>query len=481
MLSEISVGLWQKVNFKDLFTTQLGPYKVVKPMNQPSTWHLAPENNSSYDLSFALLTPRPDRDPLEHLPVWRPWQSALRPNETNNLSKLPPLDSPQYSSAKSLHDLAYPNGKPNKQPRPIGTISTALAEYLTIVAGITTANMTPILAAIATTDAYAHQFLNLTKLAAISNFRSNIGIPSPSPSTGAFPSVDLCSHCQKATPTRWFIGSPSDDEDILTAPFLQQCYTHYINHSKTRLNPARGDLVEQYTLPYLENQFQVQGAYVCWPCACPVLCARLLSSKLDIIRAEKIASHTSLDLNNPTDCALFLRHIFLASSHPLKDLLTQLLRTRSVAHLASLTREQFPCGIHNHPAVMIDNSWWVPYISTPPPTDQEFVVPGHIPGQWVIWMYSVQSESHAPKTKPPTGNLRQTYLPTYNLSRFRAFLQSDVKHATEDPSKASSFLPSTSLAASTVDALIIPLALTSTNTLLAYSLTREAVMRLRLA
>ena len=96
-------------------------------------------------------------------------------------------------------------------------------------------------------------------------------------------------------------------------------------------------------------------------------------------------------------------------------------------------------------------------------------------------MYSVQSESHAPKTKPPKGKFTHTYSPTYNLSRFRAFLQSDVKHATEDPSKASSFLPSTSLAASTVDALIIPLALTSTNTLPAYSLTREAVMKLRLA
>ena len=50
------------------------------PLKQPSTWHLTPENNSSYDLSFALLTPRTDRDPLEHLPVWRPWQSTLRSN-----------------------------------------------------------------------------------------------------------------------------------------------------------------------------------------------------------------------------------------------------------------------------------------------------------------------------------------------------------------------------------------------------------------
>ena len=151
-----------------------------------------------------------------------------------------------------MYDLAYSNGEPNKQLIPIGIIAIALAEYLTIVAGITT-SMTPILAAIATTDACAHQFLNLTKLAAIFNFRSNIGIPSPSPSTGAFPPVDLCSHCQKATPTRWFLGRPSDDEDIFTAPLLQRCYIHYINLSKTRIDPVRGDLVEQYTLPYLET------------------------------------------------------------------------------------------------------------------------------------------------------------------------------------------------------------------------------------
>ena len=413
--------------------------------------------------------------------MWRPWQLTLRPNETNNLSKLPPLNSLQYPSAKILHDLAYPNGEPNKQPIPIGTIPTALAEYLTIVAGITAKNMAPILATIATTDAAAHQFLNQTKLAAISDFRSNKGIPSPSPSTGAFSPVDLCSHCQKATSTRWFSGHPNDDEDILTAPLLQQCYTHYINNSQKRLDPARGHLVEQYTLPYLKQHFQDQGAYVCWPCASPVLCARLLSSKLRTITTEKITPHTSLNLNDPTDCAPFLRHIFLASSHPLRDILKQL-HTRSVIHLASLTREQHPCGLHNHPAIKIDNSWWVPYISTPPPFDPECVVPGHTPGQWVIWMYSVQSESHAAKTKLPKGTLTQTNEPTYNLSRFRAFLKSDVENAIENTPQANSLLASTSsTSVSMVDPLIIPIALTPTNALLAYSLTRETVYKLRSA
>ncbi|KAJ1474606.1 hypothetical protein T484DRAFT_3248212 [Baffinella frigidus] len=187
------------------------------PWKKPSLWHLTPEHSLNRNLSFALLPPRPNRNPLHHLPIYRPWQSALPPNETSNLSRLPPVDSPQYPSAKTMHDLAYPNGEPNKTPLPIGTVPTALTEYLRIVAGISKNNMTPILTAIATTDAYAHQFLNQTKIASISNFRSNLGILSPSPSTGAFPPVDLCSHCKKPPAFNIFYlrftGRPSYNPD----------------------------------------------------------------------------------------------------------------------------------------------------------------------------------------------------------------------------------------------------------------------------
>jgi hypothetical protein len=110
------------------------------------------------------------------------------------------------------------------------------------------------------------------------------------------------------------------------------------------------------------------------------------------------------------------------------------------------------------------------------------MVPGSMAGEWVIWMYSVESETHAAKTNPPKGELTQTYPPTYNLSRFRAFLQSDIKLATENPSIVNNLLPSTSsTSACPLDPLIIPIALTPSNTLLAYSLTREAVMKLRSA
>ena len=131
---------------------------------------------------------------------------------------------------------------------------------------------------------------------------------------------------------------------------------------------------------------------------------------------------------------------------------------------------------------MLEGSLWVPFISTPPPEHPDFVVPGHIPGQWVIWMYSVQSETHAPKTKYPEGELTQIHPESYKLSQFRAFLQSDVNEATESQQQPSSLLPSTSsTSASPIDPLIIPITLTNTNALLAYSLTREAVMKLRLA
>ena len=60
--------------------------------------------------------------------------------------------------------------------------------------------------------------------------------------------------------------------------------------------------------------------------------------------------------------------------------------------------------------------------------------------------------------------------------------ESDIKFATENPPLVSSLLPSTSSTpAFPVDPLIIPIALAPSNTLLAYSLTREAVMKLRSA
>ena len=72
--------------------------------------------------------------------------------------------------------------------------------------------------------------------------------------------------------------------------------------------------------------------------------------------------------------------------------------------------------------------------------------------------------------------------PTNKLSRFRAFLQSDIKNVTEIPPLASSLLPSkSSTSACPVVPLIIPTALAPSNTILGYSLTKEAVTKLRSA
>ena len=97
-------------------------------------------------------------------------------------------------------------------------------------------------------------------------------------------------------------------------------------------------------------------------------------------------------------------------------------------------------------------------------------------------MYSVQSETHASKTKYPEGILTKLHPESYRLSRFRAFLQSDVNEAIESQHPPSSLLSSTSSTSDApADPLIIPLTFTNTNALLAYSLTREAVMKLRSA
>jgi hypothetical protein len=84
------------------------------------------------------------------------------------------------------------------------------------------------------------------------------------------------------------------------------------------------------------------------------------------------------------DRALFLRHTLLTSSHPMKGNVEQLLETRTVLHLASIIREDFPCGPHNCKPINIDKSWWVPYISIPSSKHPEFQVPGKPPGEWVF-------------------------------------------------------------------------------------------------
>jgi len=138
--------------------------------------------------------------------VWRPFQSALPPNESNNSPTLPPVTEPEHHFVKALQTLAYPDGKPNKHVLPIGTVPVALAGYLTTVDGVSQSNLESTLAAIGAADAHAHEFMNRSKMEAISELQSNLGIPFPSLSTGSYPQLDKCDHCDKAVPTRWFIG-----------------------------------------------------------------------------------------------------------------------------------------------------------------------------------------------------------------------------------------------------------------------------------
>ena len=210
----------------------------------------------------------------------------------------------------------------NKNPLPIGTIPTALAEYLTIVTGISPEHIMPILAAIAATDARAHQSLNVTKTQALSLFRSKLGIACPSPITGSFPQVDPCECCKQATPTRWFIGPTEHQSELyvgpmplihhLTKTLLTKCFTNYVKKSPNRLDPERGDWVENYTLPYIPKLFLDRGAYTCWSCASPILCERLLCNKTTLMPPPTIHNLELLE-----DRALFLRHTLL-TPHTMK-------------------------------------------------------------------------------------------------------------------------------------------------------------------
>ena len=264
----------------------------------------------------------------------------------------------------------------------------------------------------------------------------------------------------------------------LTNELLVNCYKLYVKESPPRLCLSRGALVAQ-SLSSLKTMFLEQGAYTCWQCACPVFAARLLLHQHTLP-----ATITALNLNIPIDCALFLRHTLLASSHPITHTIKSLLQATKALHLASLTREASPCGRNRKPPILLNNSWWVPFVATLPSIDPEFALPGQQPAQKVIWMYSAMSQLKAHKTNPPKGELTQKHPPNYKDNRFRAFLQSNVDEAIDNQRQANNLQPPTSPEqdnALTIDPLVITAALTATNAPYAYTLRREAITELRSA
>ena len=115
------------------------------------------------------------------------------------------------------------------------------------------------------------------------------------------------------------------------------------------------------------------------------------------------------NLNLLKDRALFLRHTLLTAAHPMTGKIEHFLQTRTIPHLASIIWEDSPCGPHHCKPIRIENAWWVPFVSTPSSDHPEFQIPGQTPGQWVVWMFSVQSQQHAEKAKPPKGELTKTH------------------------------------------------------------------------
>ena len=191
------------------------------------------------------------------------------------------------------------------------------------------------------------------------------------------------------------INTLADTCSTLTNHLLIKCYELYIKESPPRLCLTRGTLVAD-SLASLKTMFLQQGAYTCWQCACPIFAARLLLHQHTLPKTI-----TTLNLNIPLDCALFLRHALLASSHPINHTIKTLVQATKVRHLAFLTRETPPCGPNRRPPILINNAWYVPFVAPLPSTDPEFKIPGQLPAQHVIWMYSAMSQLKAHKTNPP--------------------------------------------------------------------------------
>jgi hypothetical protein len=355
-----------------------------------------------------------------------------------------------------------------------------MAGYLTTVAEVPEGNLAFTLAAIGVADILAHQFLIITKTIALSDLRSKIGIPCPSLSTGIFPPMSLCDHCEHAVPTRWHIGNTTNTADHLTSPLLDRCYTRYIARSPHRLTTKRGELV-QHTLTTLQTQFQKQGAYVCWSCAQPILAARLLSKQ-----SETPPSYNFSDISQPENLSTFIRHILL-TSHPEKKIFENLLQTKPVFTLQYLAREHPLCDPKDRTTININNSLWVPYISTPKQQDPDNPhplvppppsTPPHQPPpspqqtteEYVIWMYSVESIRQAHKAHPPKGKLTQTYITSYTGSRFKAFSIDEVEKAFENNTAIREHQD--------IDPILI-LDTTSLTSEQAYTITRNAIMTLR--
>jgi len=205
------------------------------------------------------------------------------------------------------------------------------------------------------------------------------------------------------------INTLADTCSTLTTHLLIECYELYIKESPPRLCLTRGTLVAD-SLASLKTMFLQQGAYTCWQCACPIFAARLLLHQHTLPKTI-----TTLNLNIPLDCALFLRHALLASSHPINHTIKTLVQATKVRHLAFLTRETPPCGPNRRPPILINNAWYVPFVAPLPSTDPEFKIPGQLPAEHVMDVLryvSAQSSQNQPPqrrthTKTPAHVQRQ--------------------------------------------------------------------------
>ncbi|KAJ1464946.1 hypothetical protein T484DRAFT_3640724 [Baffinella frigidus] len=143
-----------------------------------------------------------------------------------------------------------------------------------------------------------------------------------------------------------------------------------------------------------------------------------------------------------------------------------------------IPREHHLCDPASITPLKIEGTWWMPYLSTAitcsTEEEEPFPIPKNNSNDRIMWMYSIESESKAFTTIPPTGLLQQIYPNTHTTSRFHPFSIANAQAAFK------SSLPPPQQTKPT----IIPLGFQDPRTLSqiqVYRLVREAVFKLRSA
>ena len=117
--------------------------------------------------------------------------------------------------------------------------------------------------------------------------------------------------------------------------------------------------------------FLRQGAYTYWQCACPTFELPPLHDMLFQLQSLLSTSR----FQRTASCSLDTLSLPNTMPHTIKNLL----QAKKVPHLAFRIREEHPCCPIRRLPVSMNNSRWIPFVATLPPTESEFALPGRSP------------------------------------------------------------------------------------------------------